>query len=151
MRGARLLGVVALVASSWGILAGCSHDVEGKAEDASTAAQAPAYGDTFITASIGDISGLIPSLTTDAASHEIGSLIYDGLVRIDKDLNNAPGMAESWTFSKDCLDLTFKLRRDVKWHDGRPFTADDVIFTYKAMVNPKTPAPFKEGYLLVKG
>src|SRR5262249_36510992 len=108
-------------------------------------------GDTFITASIGDISGLIPSLTTDAASHEIGSLIYDGLVRIDKDLNNAPGMAESWTFSKDCLDLTFKLRRDVKWHDGRPFTADDVIFTYKAMGNTKTPAAFKEGYLLVKG
>ena len=49
-------------------------------------------------------------------------------------------MAESWTYSRDCLELTFKLRRDVKWHDGRPFTADDVLFTYQTMINPKTPA-----------
>ena len=46
----------------------------------------PADGDTFIEASIGDISGLIPSLTSDAASHQIGGLIYDGLVRYNKDL-----------------------------------------------------------------
>ena len=39
-------------------------------------------------------------------------------------------MAESWTFSKDCRELTFKLRRDVKWHDGQAFTAADVVFTY---------------------
>ena len=61
-----------------------------------------------------------------------------------------PALAESWTYSRDCLELTFKLRRDVKWHDGRPFTADDVVFTYQTMINPKTPAPFKEGFLLVK-
>ena len=40
-------------------------------------------------------------------------------------------MAESWAFSKDCLELTFKLRRDVKWQDGQPFTAADVLFTYR--------------------
>jgi peptide/nickel transport system substrate-binding protein len=77
-------------------------------------------------------------------------MIYDGLVKLDRNLNIAPSMAESWTFSPDCLDLTFKLRRDVKWHDGRAFTADDVHFTYETMINPKTPAPFKEGFLLVK-
>src|SRR5262249_41675627 len=85
-----------------------------------------------------------------ASSNDVGSLIYDGLVRYDKDLNLAGAMAESWTFSKDCRELTFNLRRDVKWQDGHPFTAADVLFTYQAMINPKTPAPFKEGYLLVK-
>ena len=80
----------------------------------------------------------------------MGGLIYDGLVKTDKDLNLVRAMAESWTYSRDCLDLTFKLRRDVKWHDGHPFTADDVVFTYETMINPKTPAPFKEGFLLVK-
>ena len=77
-------------------------------------------------------------------------MIYDGLVKLDRDLKMVPSMAESWTYSRDCLELTFKLRRDVKWHDGRPFTADDVLFTYQTMINPKTPAPFKEGFLLVK-
>ncbi|MGH7301021.1 MAG: peptide-binding protein, partial [Candidatus Rokuibacteriota bacterium] len=91
-----------------------------------------------------------PSLTSDQSSHEIGGLIYDGLVKLDKDLNTAPAMAESWTYSPDCLELTFRLRRDVKWHDGQAFTAEDVLFTYQAMVNPKTPAPFKEGFLRVK-
>jgi len=130
------------------IAAACNGAID--ADETPSAAGVPAYGDTFIQASIGDIGGLIPSLTSDQSSHEVGGLIYDGLVKLDKDLNMAPAMAQSWTYSRDCLDLTFKLRKDVKWHDGQPFTADDVVFTYQTMINPKTPAPFKEGFLLVK-
>lgn len=147
-RPARAAALVALAGAC--ALGACGHDVEGKDDAIASGSDAPAYGDTFVQASIGDISGLIPSLTSDASSNEVGGLIYDGLVRYDKDLNLAPAMAESWTFSKDCRDLTFNLRRDVKWQDGHPFTAADVLFTYRTMVNPKTPAPFKEGYLLVK-
>ena len=144
------MAAVLALAGACALVSACSRDVEGKAEELSMGSEAPAYGDTFIQASIGDISGLIPSLTSDASSHEIGGLIYDGLVRQDKDFNTVGAIAESWTFSKDCLELTFKLRRDVKWHDGHPVTATDVLFTYKSMIDPKTPAPFKEGYLLVK-
>ncbi len=150
MRGATRAVAALALAAVCAALAACGRDVEGKVEEASVGMEAPAYGDTFIQASIGDIGGLIPSLTSDQSSHDVGGLIYDGLARYDKDLNLVGAMAESWTFSKDCLHLTFKLRRDVKWHDGHPFTADDVLFTYKTMINPKTPAPFKEGYLLVK-
>ncbi len=148
-RRARAVG---LLACTGGVLltAACNGPIESRSDDGPAAAGTPAYGDTFIQASIGDIGGLIPSLTSDQSSHEVGSMIYDGLVKLDKDLNTAPAMAESWIYSRDCLELTFKLRRDVKWHDGRPFTADDVVFTYQAMINPKTPAPFKEGFLLVK-
>jgi peptide/nickel transport system substrate-binding protein len=144
-----LIAILALTAAA-SFAAGCGRDVEGKVEGSAVAVGTPAYGDTFIQASIGDIGGLIPSLTSDMPSHEVGSLIYDGLVRYDKDLNIVGAMAESWSFSKDCLELTFKLRRGVKWHDGHPFTADDVVFTHHSMINPKTPAPFKEGYLLAK-
>jgi peptide/nickel transport system substrate-binding protein len=148
LRGrARLRHLLALAVC--GALAACNGEVDTHAEEG-VAAGPPAYGDTFIQASIGDIGGLIPSLTSDQPSHEVGGLIYDGLVKTDKDLNLASAMAESWTYSRDCLQLTFKLRRDVKWHDARPFTADDVVFTYQAMINPKTPAPFKEGFLLIK-
>ncbi|HET8579007.1 MAG TPA: peptide-binding protein, partial [Methylomirabilota bacterium] len=101
-------------------------------------------------ASIGDIGGLIPSLTSDQSSHEVGGMIYDGLVKFDKNLTTAPAMAEDWTFSKDCLSLTFRLRKDVRWHDGQPFTGEDVVFTWKTLINPKTPAPFKQDFLQVK-
>src|SRR5262245_11055109 len=149
LRWARAAAAVALVGAC-ALGTSCSRDVEGKTDEPRSGSDAPSYGDTHIHASIGDISGLIPSLTSDVSSHEVGSLIYDGLVQRDKDLNVVGAMAESWAFSKDCSELTFKLRRDVKWQDGRPFTAADVLFTYKTMVDPRTPAPFKEGYLVVK-
>jgi peptide/nickel transport system substrate-binding protein len=147
-RRARVRSLLAVIGGLT-LATACNSSVDSRAEDPATAGT-PAYGDTFIQASIGDIGGLIPSLTSDQSSHEVGGLIYDGLIKLDKDLNMAPAMAESWTYSPDCLDLTFKLRKDVKWHDGHPFTADDVVFTYQTMINPKTPAPFKEGFLLVK-
>jgi len=140
----------ALLLLAAGALAACSAEVEMKAEAPDATPYARAYGDTFVEASIGDIGTLIPTLASDAPSHEIGGWVYDGLVRLDKNLNNVPAMAESWTFSQDCLTLDFKLRRDVKWHDGRPFTAEDVVFTWKAIVHPKTPAPFKEKFLQIK-
>ena len=55
-------------------------------EESSVGAGAPAHGDTFIEATIGDIAGLIPNITSDGASHEVGNMIYDGLVKADKDL-----------------------------------------------------------------
>jgi peptide/nickel transport system substrate-binding protein len=132
------------------LVAGCGRGMDGPLEEASAGRGEPAYGDTFIEASIGDIAGLIPNITSDAASHAVGGFIYDGLMRTDKDLNLVGQIAESWTFSRDCLSLTFKLRRDVKWHDGHPFTAADVKFTYEAMINPKTPTAYRDDFLLIK-
>ncbi|MBI3626315.1 MAG: peptide-binding protein [Candidatus Rokubacteria bacterium] len=132
-------------------LAGCGVQVEGKDEaHASEQAGPPAYGDTFIEASIGDIQGLIPNITSDGSSHEVGGLIYDGLIKRDKDLNLVPSLAESWQVSRDCRTLTFKLRKNAKWHDGRPFTAEDVRFTYETMINPQTPTAYKEDFVQVK-
>ena len=148
-RRARVRALLA-VAGGLGFAVACNGPIGSRADE-SAAAGPPAYGDTFIQASIGDIGGLIPSLTSDQSSHEVGGMIYDGLVKLDRDLNMVPAMAESWTYSRDCLELTFKLRHDIKWHDGYPFTSADVVFTYETMINPKTPAPFKEGFLLVKG
>jgi peptide/nickel transport system substrate-binding protein len=144
-RGTALLALATLFA-----LGGGARRPANAAGEAPGTGEKPAYGDTFVQASIGDITGLIPNITTDAASHEVGGLIYDGLVQTDKDLNYAPSIAESWQFSKDCLNLTFKLRKNVKWHDGKPFTAEDVLFTYKAMMNPKTPTAYRDDFEPVK-
>ncbi|MDO8478781.1 MAG: peptide-binding protein [Candidatus Rokubacteria bacterium] len=145
-RGTVLLALATLFAfgGSFG------HEAAVAADQTPVASEKPVSGDTFVQASIGDITGLIPNITTDAPSHAVGNLIYDGLVQTDKDLNWVSSMAESWQFSKDCLNLTFKLRKNVKWHDGKPFTAEDVHFTYKTMMNPKTPTAYRDDFELVR-
>ena len=145
-RGSALLAVVALFALG----GSCGHDAAIGGDEATMVNEKPVQGDSFVEASIGDITGLIPNITTDSASHEVGGLIYDGLVRQDKDYNWESQMAESWQFSKDCMTLTFKLRKNVKWHDGKPFTADDVLFTYKTMMNPKTPTAYRNDFEPIK-
>lgn len=74
---------------------------------------------------------LNPFVSWENASYEIFKLTYDSLTAIDRDLNTVPLLAESWDLSEDQLTWTFHLRKDVKWHDGEPFTAADVKFTYE--------------------
>jgi peptide/nickel transport system substrate-binding protein len=127
--------------------AGCSRSADSAVDGSSPAASVtPAYGDTFIDSLLGNISSLIPTVTGDGASHEVGGHIYSGLVTYDKDLNPVGDLAESWEFSRDCRDLTFRLRPGVKWHDGQPFTADDVVFTWQTTIDPKVPSPYKSEY-----
>ncbi len=110
----------------------------------------PAYGDLLIEASIGDASTLIPALASDSSSHGVAALIYNGLLKYDGDLNLVGDLAESWEISPDGLTITFKLRRGVKWQDGTPFTAHDVMFTYQVMIDPKTPTAYGGDYKQVK-
>ena len=67
---------------------------------------------------------------------EIKHLLFDSLVKLDKDGKPVASLAESWTYDDATLTYTFKLRSDVKWHDGETFTADDVKFTIEAIMNP---------------
>ncbi len=83
-------------------LAGCGSSADGVLEKVGAAEPGgkPAYGDTFIDVLLGNVSGLIPNIVSDAASSEVGNLIYSGLVSRDKDLNFIGDLAESWTFSR---------------------------------------------------
>ncbi len=110
----------------------------------------PAFGDILVEGSIGDASNLIPLLATDNASHSISGLIFNGLVKYDRDLNIVGDLAESWDISKDGLVITFHLRKGVRWHDGAPFTAGDVLFTYRLTVDPKTPTAYSGDFMKVK-
>jgi peptide/nickel transport system substrate-binding protein len=130
------------------VLAGCKPASEEKGYGGPDTG--PAYGDWFIDASIGDASTLLPPLANDASSFGIIALVYDSLLKYDGDLNLIGELAESWEVSKDGLTITFKLRRGVKWHDGAPFTAQDVLFTYQVMVDPKTPTAYSGDFLQVK-
>jgi peptide/nickel transport system substrate-binding protein len=137
----RLASALALAA----LAAGCTGETAAVVEP-KTGANTPAYGDTLIEASIGNVSSLIPNITSDQSSHEVGNLMYNGLVTLGRDLEIVPELARSWSFSKDCLTLDFKLQEGVRWHDGAPFTADDVVFTWRATMHPKTPSPYKSDF-----
>ena len=117
-----------------------------RADAAQGAAGERAYGDTLIRGLAANISGLIPNIIGDKYSHDAVSLIYSGLITHDKDTNIIPDLAESWNLAPDCREATFKLRKNVKWHDGKPFTADDVVFTHQLMTHPKTPSPYKDDF-----
>jgi peptide/nickel transport system substrate-binding protein len=134
------------------LLAAVSLSACGRSDTAGPSADAgsPAYGDTLVEASIGDISGLIPNITSDSSSHEIGGLIYSNLVRTNKDLEVEGELAERWDVSKDELTITFYLRKGVKWHDGEEVTAEDVDFTYRYMIDPKTPTAYAESFRQVR-
>jgi len=136
---ARFGAVLALA----GLAAGCTGEA---AVNEQTGANTPAYGDTLIEASIGNVSSLIPNITSDQASRDVGSYMYNGLVTLGRDLEIKPDLAASWAFSEDCLTLDFKLHEGVRWHDGAPFTADDVVFTWKTTMDPRTPSPYRSDY-----
>lgn len=110
----------------------------------------PAFGDSLVEGTIGEASTLIPLLATDSASHAVAGQIYNGLVKYDKNLNIVGDLAESFDISKDGLTIAFHLRRGVKWHDGAPLTARDVLYTYQVTIDPKTPTAYAEDFKQVK-
>ncbi len=112
--------------------------------------QKPTYGDTLVEGTIGEPSILIPMLAGDSASHAVAGLIFNGLVKYDKDLTLTGDIAESWDISKDGLVITFHLKKGVKWTDGVEFTAEDVMFGYKTIIDDKTPTAYSEDYKQVK-
>jgi peptide/nickel transport system substrate-binding protein len=109
-----------------------------------------AFGDIMVRGDIGDASNLIPLLASDSPSHNIAGLVYNGLVKYDKDMKIIGDLAESWDVSPNGLVITFHLRKGVKWHDSKPFTAADVLFTYQVTVDPKTPTAYAGDFLKVK-
>lgn len=131
-------------------LAACSSDGINEKDNFNETDRVPVYGDAYASASLSDASYLNPILASDSASSEPNSMIFNGLLKYDKDLNVACDLAESYEVSDDGLEITFKLKKDIKWHDGKPFTAHDVKFTYEVLVATDTRTPYSSNFTIVK-
>jgi peptide/nickel transport system substrate-binding protein len=81
---------------------------------------------------------LDPAILQGIEHMQIGNHIYSGLIYADHNLEPQPDLAESWEASKGGREWTFQLRKGVKFHDGEDFTADDVIYNYNRIKDPKT-------------
>lgn len=91
-------------------------------------------------------------LAAETSSTDVIGQMYLGLVATDAASTELkPSIAESWELSEDKMTYTFKLREGMKWSDGHPLTADDVVFTYNEITNnDKVPNNYRDG-ILVEG
>jgi oligopeptide transport system substrate-binding protein len=93
---------------------------------------------------------LDPGIVTGVPEHRILSNLFEGLTTTDpKDLSPRPGMAASWTVSRDGLVYTFTLR-DARWTDGKPVTAQDFVYAWERILNPKTGAKYAQQLYYLK-
>ena len=105
----------------------------------------------MIEGRLADVVTLNPVLSDDRTSLAVIELLFDRLLAVDPETGSLrPGLASSWWVSADGLTITFTLRDDVLWHDGRPFSAADVEFTFKAIVNPAVGSPRQVDFSLVE-
>ncbi|MFA5142663.1 MAG: peptide-binding protein [Candidatus Omnitrophota bacterium] len=102
----------------------------------------PCYGDAIVVSSISDARTLVPILASDSASCTVCDRLFNGMVKYDKNVRITGELAESWEITGGGLIITFHLKRNVKWHDGKPFTARDVLFTYNKLIDPKVKTPY---------
>jgi peptide/nickel transport system substrate-binding protein len=96
---------------------------------------------TLVVGLVAEPVALDPAQVTDLNSNRVGRRVVETLVAFaDESTQIVPGLAESWTISKDGLSYTFKLRRGITFHDGTPFNAQAVKFSIERQFNPEHPA-----------
>jgi peptide/nickel transport system substrate-binding protein len=109
-------------------------------------AQAQKSGGTLIMMVQPEPPTLASYLSTSGPIGQVAAKIYDGLLEYDLELKPQPSLAESWQVAPDGLSITFKLRQNVKFHDGKPFTSADVKYSIMEVlkkVHPRGPGTFK--------
>ena len=132
-----------------GLLSGCSLPIqptpttEGETEstDEPIVEVQPSPGGEIVFATRKP-STLNPIVSDDASMKSLFQLVFDPLISYDNNHQPIPHLAESWSFEQGGLSLTFNLRGDVMWHDGKPFTAKDVIFTLDE-IKKSSSSPYK--------
>ncbi|HEX6910591.1 MAG TPA: ABC transporter substrate-binding protein, partial [Longimicrobium sp.] len=101
--------------------------------------EAQRYGGTIVLGAIGAIPDINPLTSTDHTANQVQQFVlFMPLVTYDDKFEPVPYLARSWEVNADTSALTFHLRNDVSWHDGKKTTAHDVKFSYDLARNPET-------------
>ena len=124
------------------------HETQINGDTICTSVVAAGGGD-FIEGIVGAPLYLNPLLNDFfPVDQQLSDLIFDGLVRYDHDAKTyVAALAESWEVAADGLTVTFSLRNDLSWHDGEPFTAADVLFSYQLLQSTEFPGSASVGAL----
>lgn len=106
-----------------------------------------ADSDTLFIGSGAEAPGLDPRVEVDIPAFERINLIMESLVVFNSSMELEPRLATDWELTNDNHTISFWLREGVTWHDGEPFTADDVKYTYEWILDPDSDAPNASLYL----
>lgn len=106
------------------------------------------YGGSVVFTTTSDPKSFNDILAKETSTTMVTSYIFEGLTTTNAHTAKVePNLADSWDVSEDGLTWTFYLRQDVKWSDGKPFTADDVVFTFNELIyNEKIPSSARDIY-----
>ena len=130
------LGVLLLASCSNGNKAG---DSDKKGEE-----------NTLRVAMSTDIDSLDPFKMTAGDTETIMDQVFDGLFDVDTEGNLIPDLAESYSVSEDGKTYDFKLKKDVYFHDGKEFSAEDVLYTYDAMAGLTSKEPLSSKFSIIE-
>jgi len=122
------------LALALGLILGCQQEPGEKPQQVKPE---PRRGGVYHAALPWTPRTLDPAYSTDIYSVTLIQQIFDGLVQFDKNLNVVPALATSWKVSPDGLVYTFSLRQDAHFHNGRPVTANDFVYSFTRILDPR--------------
>ena len=130
----------ALLLASAALVTSC-----GGGEGTRSAGETP--GGTIIISAAGDATDLFPPYVSEANGRIVQDLVFDRLAEIDQSLTTvgdktfSPRLAKHWTWAADSLSIAFEIDPRARWHDGKPVTARDVGYSFRAFTDPKVASP----------
>lgn len=135
------------------VLSACtSSKTEKPAEPAKPAEQTQSTGPKILTIGMWSAPDSFNSITNKTTYGSLViSVIYPSLYALTPKLEYEPRLAESYTMNAEQTEFTFKLRKDAKWTDGKPITAEDVAYTYRVIAHPDTPTSRRSLIDTIKG
>ncbi|ABJ57903.1 peptide ABC transporter substrate-binding protein [Lactobacillus delbrueckii] len=128
------------------LLAACSKTATKSAKPVSISG----YEKSINWMTTSELESLDPAKADDTASEEQIANTYEGLYRLGENSETVPGVATKSTTSKDSLTWTFYLRKDAKWSNGDPVTAEDFVYAWRRQVDPKTASSQVNNYEGIK-
>lgn len=119
---------------------------DGPREGAGAQGGTPQQGGTAVIAVLADFQAFNPVTNTHLTSDDVNKhMLFTPLIQYDEKLTPTPWLAERWDLAD--TSVTFHLRRDVRWHDGQPVTAEDVKFTFDLAKDSATASLLSSAYL----
>ncbi len=106
----------------------------------------PVPGGLYTEGILGSFTNANPMYATGEVDVAVSRLVFSGLLKYDDNNQLAGDLAESWSVNERGNTYTFKMRPNLTWQDGKPVTADDVVFTYTTIQNPDAQSPFSSSW-----
>lgn len=135
--------LISLLAVACGVtaLVSCSKENNTTASNAASSAQSK-NGDMIVVDNQDDAPTVDPVMSRDATSSRVLYDLFEGLTSFDQKNLTVPGLAEKWDISADGKTYTFHLRNGLKFSDGSPITASDVVFSWQRLADPANGSPY---------